>query len=149
MGNCIRTNSCIVPERTYTTKTKMCDASTNTESFPNKLEKRIVRQQANGRSLSEISILKQLNIGSEGVEIEEPQLLKSLKQRHFEKTSNLSFVGRPSPRETTKVIVTKDETGKTIINEYILSKRLGRGTYGKVNLCIHEKTNELRVSIVI
>lgn len=151
MGNCIRVKKSIVSTLDGNTTKKYtptkCDASTNTD-FSNK--KLIKLQETDGRNSSQISIFKQLNIGaSADVEIEEPMLLKSLKQRHFEKTSNLSFVGRPQPRETTKVIVTKDETGNTIINEYILSKRLGRGTYGKVNLCIHKKTKELRVSFYL
>lgn len=44
---------------------------------------------------------------------------------------------RGSPRETLKVNTSRDASGNKIVNEYVILKTLGAGSYGKVKLCIN------------
>ena len=39
-------------------------------------------------------------------------------------------------KETTKVVVGRDQQGNKIVNQYALIKNLGAGSYGKVKLCV-------------
>ncbi len=48
-----------------------------------------------------------------------------------------------SVRETTALIRDVDpETGKKMINQYIVIRELGRGVHGKVKLCLDSETGE-------
>jgi hypothetical protein len=40
-------------------------------------------------------------------------------------------------RETQELTVARDVTGATCINQYVVVKTLGRGSYGKVKLCLN------------
>jgi hypothetical protein len=40
-------------------------------------------------------------------------------------------------RETDRLTVARDVTGATCINQYVVVKTLGRGSYGKVKLCLN------------
>ena len=46
-------------------------------------------------------------------------------------------------RETPQLTVTRDETGATCINQYVVVKTLGRGSYGKVKLCLNTLDGQL------
>jgi hypothetical protein len=46
-------------------------------------------------------------------------------------------------RETTRLTVNRDLTGATCINQYVVVKTLGRGSYGKVKLCLNTVDGQL------
>jgi hypothetical protein len=46
-------------------------------------------------------------------------------------------------RETSKLTVARDVTGATCINQYVVVKTLGRGSYGKVKLCLNTFDGQL------
>lgn len=46
-------------------------------------------------------------------------------------------------RETTRLEMKHDETGATCINQYVLVKTLGRGSFGKVKLCLNTLDGKL------
>lgn len=46
-------------------------------------------------------------------------------------------------RETHQLTVNRDETGATCINQYVVVKTLGRGSYGKVKLCLNTLDGQL------
>jgi hypothetical protein len=46
-------------------------------------------------------------------------------------------------RETTQLTVNRDVTGATCINQYVVVKTLGRGSYGKVKLCLNTLDGQL------
>eukprot|EP01095_Lingulamoeba_sp_RSL-Kostka_P002280 TRINITY_DN1312_c3_g1_i3.p1 TRINITY_DN1312_c3_g1~~TRINITY_DN1312_c3_g1_i3.p1 ORF type:complete len:558 (-),score=155.78 TRINITY_DN1312_c3_g1_i3:65-1738(-) len=49
---------------------------------------------------------------------------------------------RTHTRETSKAFLTYDLDGNKVINNYIIIKTLGKGSYAKVKLCINSKDNE-------
>jgi hypothetical protein len=46
-------------------------------------------------------------------------------------------------KETDKLTVARDVTGATCINQYVVVKTLGRGSYGKVKLCLNTLDGQL------
>lgn len=46
-------------------------------------------------------------------------------------------------RETNRLTVARDVTGATCINQYVVVKTLGRGSYGKVKLCLNTFDGQL------
>lgn len=46
-------------------------------------------------------------------------------------------------KETTKLEVGRDATGATVINQYVVVKTLGRGSFGKVKLCLNTIDGQL------
>lgn len=46
-------------------------------------------------------------------------------------------------KETTKLEVGRDATGATCINQYVVVKTLGRGSFGKVKLCLNTLDGQL------
>jgi hypothetical protein len=46
-------------------------------------------------------------------------------------------------RETDRLTVARDVTGATCINQYVVVKTLGRGSYGKVKLCLNTLDGQL------
>jgi hypothetical protein len=49
----------------------------------------------------------------------------------------------------TTVRAAKTDDGKKMVNEYVLLKKLGSGTYGKVKLCMHKETGQFLAMKII
>jgi hypothetical protein len=47
----------------------------------------------------------------------------------------LILAGYNSFVETTALIVGKDDSGRKLVNNYVFTRNLGRGSFGKVKLC--------------
>jgi tRNA A-37 threonylcarbamoyl transferase component Bud32 len=45
-------------------------------------------------------------------------------------------------KESETAVVTKDEDGRKMVNEYIMIEKLGSGSYGKVKLVVHRETGQ-------
>jgi len=50
---------------------------------------------------------------------------------------------RSNTKETLKALRNRDKEGRKMINDYVIVKKLGKGTYGKVLLSYHQYTNQL------
>ena len=55
----------------------------------------------------------------------------------------------PSFRETEKLNIEVDEQGNKFVNQYVLIRTIGTGTYGRVNLCLDACDNELRAMKIL
>lgn len=75
----------------------------------------------------------------ESLGLQPQRLEKKISQR----SSFLSYVVKESSFATLAV----DEDGNKMLNEYIILSNLGAGSYGKVKLCMHAKTEKPFVGI--
>lgn len=99
------------------------------------------RSHSMKKNNSLISIYDLHNIDKSGdVELEEPMLLKALK-----KIQENSVWNDRQPVRRNSLIKKGREQGKKTVNEYIMVRKLGKGTFGKVHLCMNKETGELRV----